>query len=526
MKYCTSCGAKIEDSSRFCTVCGAPVGDAAENAAQNSEAPKKAKKKFPLWIVIVLAAAILLGGAGYAAASKGVFTPAPVKFVDLADEAVAPVVETTAKIITGDETLFKSKQDGLNTDIIVFGDFPSTGEPTLDSIIKGASVTFQVNTGKDKDSLLGLKLNLDGSDVLTGFFKGTTDSLSLYLPELDDQYYTIEYAELVKIMEKYGLDAEQLELAAGAAGSLNGSIVDMETEEVEAILQKYVDIIYSAVNRDNTKKESGTCEYAVLDGSVKCTIVTFKPSEEDIDKVVNEFIDTLMDDDDLRGIIKAFCTKYAPDDAGSVMDGYENELKKLDSGREELVKEIAEAEPEFKISFDGKRIYSFTVLDKNGEGAGYESSGATIKERSDALVVFEADKAEALALNSYRLDGTKIIGKLDVNSEYAGAEVSADYEINLKYKSVLGIPYGEYDVTVDGEEYSLSVGAQDEGSVHEVRFKINGEDVDLDILTTDTESTVKEPSEKPEKITADNIEGIIGGMAMEALQILSEIYGG
>lgn len=529
MKYCTGCGAKLEDNSKFCTVCGTPVeaGFDAGPASYTDEEPiypVKKKKKFPLWLVIVLAAVVLVGAVGYFTVSRGVFTSAPAQFVEKTDEVVAPVVETVAKVITGDKSLLEAKTSDINTDIIVSGSFPSTGLSAADELLEGAAVTFQVNAQEGQDPLLGLKLSLGGSDVLSGFFKVGAESLGLCLPELDDQYYSIEYEDIPEILEKYGIDSEQLQLAAGTAEGLAGSLVDMDTEEVQAVLQKYVDIIYDAVNKDNTTRENGTVKYDVLDGDIKCTIITFKPSEDDIEKAVTRFVETLQDDDDLRDIIKALLEKYSPNDAKELMDEYDAEVKDMDKNIDDWVEEISDLELVFTIGCKGDRVYSFKVIDCDGNGLGYESDGLSIKERSDVLISYEDDDATAMVMNSYKLDGTKVVGELECDRAFAGTDFSADYEISLKDKSALNIPYGEYSFKVGGNRYTVEVGPDDDGSMHEISFKLNGEKVVLNVLSTDEESTIKEPTGKQKKITADNIEEVIGGMAAEAYEILSNIY--
>lgn len=55
--FCTKCGAKLEDNSRFCTDCGMAVGG--KSAQQTSApAPKLWKKTLPLWALLLVMLAI------------------------------------------------------------------------------------------------------------------------------------------------------------------------------------------------------------------------------------------------------------------------------------------------------------------------------------------------------------------------------------------------------------------------------------------------------------------------------------
>ena len=55
--FCTNCGTKLEDNSRFCTNCGAPTGN---TAVQPTSAPAPApKKKFPVALIVILAIVVV-----------------------------------------------------------------------------------------------------------------------------------------------------------------------------------------------------------------------------------------------------------------------------------------------------------------------------------------------------------------------------------------------------------------------------------------------------------------------------------
>ena len=119
MKFCTQCGAQLEDNSRFCTNCGTPVGQTQQAAPQeqswdnwnapqqpvpgyvpgNQQPPKKNKTGLIIGLVVGIVAVIVLAivflFAGKDEAPAPAYTEAPAIAAPAATEA--PVAEAPAE---------------------------------------------------------------------------------------------------------------------------------------------------------------------------------------------------------------------------------------------------------------------------------------------------------------------------------------------------------------------------------------------------------------------------------------------
>lgn len=532
MKYCIGCGSKLEDGVKFCTVCGQPV-ESAETAAVETavKKEKKVRKKFPAWIVIAVLAVVVLAAATFFAVKSGMFLSPDKQFVALHKEAVVnPTIEAASLTLSGKASEKAEEELGINTDVEITVE-QDIDEDVQEQYLDDSSVTLQINT-VEEEKLFGFELNLMGSDVLSGVVVIGEDFIGIQLPELDDEYYTIDFDDLAALLSQYaGVDEEQakqvLAVLSGEAASF-----DIDAEKVEAVAGKYAEIFFSMVTKDNVTREKKDLSLEGIGKKQKgCTVLTFKPTDKDIEKMLTTAAETFVDDDDLADIVEEILDTLG-DSAGYTMKDYEKLVDYVDENYEDDIEDIVEKIDDLDLywsaAIKGTRIYEIKVYSEEEEnGFSYESFGELTDSRIDAFIVYDEGDAEVVIQNSLKLKGKSVTGELEGNKEYfSNEDFSVSYTFDLTEKSGLKFPYCEVEGEIGDVRFELNVGKNGKtGSLHELVVKSNGQKIQITAVSTDEESSAAAPKGKGTSVTVDNFQEIVQGMAMEAMQIFSEIFG-
>ena len=557
MKYCTKCGAKLIEGAKFCTVCGNPVGQSAPEqnvqtsarvedpvpAAAAVPAAQPEKKKTRWGIIAAVIAAVLIIGIAAAVLIPKFTLDAPKKFVEMHRVIITPVVDLSAQTVTRDldrERSDKLKEySGIDTDFTVTVDI-DTGSYIVDDIISESSVTFKVKSDPEKP-LFGFILNLSGSDILSGTVVSERDRIGISLPELSDEYYQIRYEDLEDILLALGVDPEvDIQSIIGAAYSTE-SPLGVDSEQLKAIIDSYLDVFFSMVKKENTASSKEDVYLPGCKETIGCTVITFRPTAEDIKVMVRQLCDKLKDDAELRDIVGHIAEYAYMSDPGMaddfetsddyvkfILDSYDDTVRNLwDKNEKDIVAFADDAEENgicWKIAYKALRVHMISISDKDGNGFGYESVGNVLEQRTDLLARYDEQIASIIARSELKLSGKNAEGRITVNDLDEG-NAQADYSIDLSSKSGLRIPYGELRFSYGDIKADFNVKAEGSGSQHDIKFRNEDTEIKIGIFSTDKESTVKEPSQTPTRVTSDNIMSVIQGMYGKIMEIFINVYG-
>ena len=570
MNYCMNCGAKLTENAKFCMVCGSKVGetssaDPAVPASADPEAPVReviyptgspapavpastpgvpagGKKMFRWGVLIaILAAVLVLGGAAFWVFTSGVLEPAPERFVRMHRQLIDPVLDGVCEAVTVDrKDLSKDLkiEPYLDTDLTITAEI-ETGNSETDKMIRDSSVTMRMKTEEGEPGLFGFTLNLKGSDILNGTLVFDPDYIGVYLPELDDEYYRIQYSDLEKILEDAGVEFDLKDLT----GNLNAgkSPLSIDEKELRGIFDEYLDVFFSMVNKNNTKASKETLSLPATGEQVKCTVLTFHPSAKEVTDMARELLEKFADDDRIRKMVRsALEYSYSFDPSNSywysdadeyvdeMMEEYDKAVNNLWQDNRDAIEEFAEQVEEknicWKIAYKNDRIHWICLMDEEGNGLGYESAGNVVQERQDVLTEYQKGKAKKLVESAVKLSGKSAEGTLRIYRLDSG-DMRITYSIDLLNRSGLQIPYSELRVRYGDLDIRLKVGKEGKGSQHDLEMKIDGDTVKIGIYSSDTKSTVKAPKGSGTRVTIDNYEDIIEEMSDKIYELLYNIAG-
>ena len=554
MKYCTKCGAKLVDGAKFCTVCGNRVGTSvpAENVQAipvrrdpvSYESPAVKEKKKTRWgiLAVIIAAVAALAVAAVILVPR-VLLNAPKKFVELHRSILSPVVDISAKSLTGDlRSALPEKAgtlSGIDTDLTVTAEI-ETGNGMVDKIIKESSVILKVNQSDTERPLFGFLLNLSGSDILSGTIVAEKDKLGIYLPELSDDYYQVRLEDLDGILSSLGIDSEVDFEDILMSVNKKKSPLGADSEKLTSIIDSYLDVFFSMVNKENT---TASKEKLLLPGcgeTVRCTVITFQPSADEISEMVKQLCDKLKQDGELREIVKNlaeyvyivnpnFARQYASSDdyVDYVLESYDDTVRNLWTDNKDEIRSFAEdlekREVCWKIAYKGMRIHTISITDEDDNGIAYESVGNILERRTDMIVRYEDGNPETFAESALKVKGKTAEGEVRVYRLEDGTAVY-EFSADLANKSGLNIPYGEFSLKYGNNKFDMNVGGEKTGSAHDFKLRTEDNAIKIRILSTDKPSTVSVPVGPATRVTSQNVMGILMGIYSKLSEIAMNLF--
>lgn len=334
--FCTKCGNPIPDGAKFCTKCGAavdeafvrpaasdtpnPVGNAyADNAGFGESGeygggfraePEKKKKKFPFWIIGVVAAVVV------AVVALSIFTglgnffartfSSPEKYyhyiekqtvsdmaTDLAEiygSELRPVLDQEKKQTTSDISV------DLNDDAVKlletftgedFGWLKTVGISTTASHVGDQSeLNMALKFGKDQ--LLSYDLIFDEDDMM----------IYCRVPELSEDYFEIDAAELMDDVGYGYYDDDDLSEGFAMLEKLNDAAPDQKT--VETILTRYLTLALDQID----DVEKGQKKLSAQGVSANYTALTVTIDSDTLEDIINAVCDALEDDKDVKKLLE------------------------------------------------------------------------------------------------------------------------------------------------------------------------------------------------------------------------------
>ena len=567
MRICPNCGKSVDDDSRFCSSCGASISVPQATAQETVFCPNCGERipadsvfcpncGVSFWSAPAQDAQMPMTGQpagqqpygqppmgqqpygqppygqppyGQKPKSGSRLTP---RVIGIAAAVVAVIALAVAAImvipglfaspakqfLSYQEDLFMNELlSGLESGVNRYGSGSFSTDLTITASVDDSTIDYyladsSINLGIDlkKDSLVANgELVLMGSPVLSGTVTYDGGKFGFLLPQVDDTYYVMDLRQIVK-----NLTGEDIDFDALTKPEISG-------KQLRSLTQAYLDIVYAAVNDDNvTMEKDKTVRLSGLGGSFTGTVYTFTPTAEDIEDLLLRLADRLEKDNDLRDLLLQLMGVEA---AAQLADGYgryghsiEDELddalrkavEKLRDEAAQIGRQVESSGFTWTLAVEGKNVRQIRVSAQNGRSAFvYEAKGTQADKRTELIYSVSSGEKQDLVERSYSKKGNEYNGRITVNVSYRDS-VTVDYKFDRSKTSVFGIPYGEYRVSVPGENTTISLKVADgaKGGVdHIFSFRTSSyyydfSRVELTVNATDR-SSVKKPSQRPVDIS-------------------------
>jgi len=544
MKDCINCGEDVSNSEAFCDNCGESIengeipaedvneteenesedttetADAAEPAEESQSAPiaepvtaaqpmtapaAEPTPKKTLSTGLKLAIAGILGVIVLVSAAAAIFMSgtlaSPVeRFQEIQRMSI---VDPLADAMTA-----AGDPEDFSTDIIITAGVESNDwmMAMVSSIMEQFALELSLDLNYDTwDSMLGLSFTAFNEEFISTAIVYTNDSIGLYIPTLD-AYYVIDFDSLFGLLGDEFLAAFENQMA-------------WTGEEYGDLIRRYADIVLAAVHTDNLEYASETL--SLFDGreSVSATVYTFTPSEADLRNMLAALVQEVRDDE----VIFALFTQQQNMDLlewrgyGSVREYWDSYFADIDDAAiAEAAADLARGNFTWRTAVTGRQLLlqeiSFTA---SGEDVviryeGYAGSGGT---RTDWFT-FEFDGGFFSLQNELtERNGDAVVGSMTGYFRDGWTRGPAErvflitYDLDLGTESILGIPYGRYEMTGFDQGHSLFsfsfVVSAGSGGGSDHLLTVYGLEafgftsVTVNIHSTDEPSTIQRPTMSP-----------------------------
>ena len=511
MRNCPNCGNAVQDGCLFCTHCGEkleehPVGEGmpvqeavggeepvqnSVNAAQAASAgatlqenkEKKGGKPYFLIGVAAVFIAVLVGVLvlGKTVLSMGLFLSPKQKFLKYQADYFHEKLNDLDKL----EIFPLTKK---NITFTISGEV--RGNQEVAKYLEDSSIVMKTKTNPEKGSYqASLLFNLMGEDVLDAYGEYADGKLGLAFPSLEKKFYQ---GELQSILSN-SYDKE-IELPNFNKKKENRKLA-------EKLFKKYGSLLSEFFTEENFTVEKGSFTMSIYGEDFKekefeGTIYRFKPSAEDLERIVEKFADKLEKDED--------CAKLLIQSGLGIMIsnqidyyGFIDESRLSDfadwlrENAEELAEELEEKHIMWVLTMEGKEVRKIQIgtdLEDDGEfnlesgdRTFFECISGRYKKIRAELFGFGDVQGDQIGFdiwNVYKDNGKTLDGDCHLYVRgfryYAGVEYSVE---KGKKDKILALPYGEYDFSdalgYDGPRGKMTVTAGKKNST-DYEIKISG----------------------------------------------------
>lgn len=508
MKTCPNCGERLPDGVERCPNCHTEWNNPLEAPV------RKGPNRKLLIGGGVLAAVVLIGVVAAFALGGGGRSPEK-DFIRIQQELF------TDRMLDGLEK-------GL--DVLGSGKFDSdltlyawVDEPELNRLLENSALQLKIDLDRDRLILDG-RMIFQGSPILSGALTYDKGQVGFCLPEVDERYYVADLSKASSDLTGMDIDLSKLALP------------EISGKQWRALAQTYLDLVHTAVTRDNVRLEQGqSVEFQLLGGGFTGDVYTFTPAAGDIEEMLVKLAGHLRTDKELRKLVIGLMVPQALEAAfgEEIFDGADPEAE-LDRALVELADELeAEAASIGQEVEDSGFTWTLAVegrqarlirIESYGEALVYERAGSEAGGVEEALFGDEGGLIEPFLRHSYVKDGSVSRGTVTVDAGYGGS-MSMKYEIDESRKSPFGTPYGTYSYSYTPLDmaYSIQVadGAQG-GTDHIMTIEDCGYlfDAPFDTLALTLNATEKGTAQMPDGPVVD-----ITNYSQDELEALFETLG-
>lgn len=494
MKICPNCGNHSEDGAVFCTECGyaytgndassmpetpvqtyTPPQDAMPSpydtqAAGAAYAPQQKKSKLPLIIGAVAGVAVLALVIFFVVRAFGGKKTSN-EFIGIQEDFVAErfsvVRETAEKPVESIDVTVSAALEGR-------GDIADA----LSDVLDGSSVSFGMAMNGDLTNNR-ITLNLKGSNVAELFIAvdRAAREMSFSIPAVDGNRYVMDFETLIDLANEAGMGMSLSDVLEGT-----GAVADIDPEQfgddIRDVTDRYIAFLGTQITQDKLDVRSG--EKISLDEvgqDVTANVMVWQPTAEELEELFMALADMMEEDDTLMGVFDAMIEADAGGFAAQYRSGEDLILDLADNLRDrapDIADNMESAGFTWTVARDSKNNLCLISIEAEGGKIAYERyiDGKSVEE---ALYFSEGRAASYALYNEYEINGNKRTGKITVNTGYG--RVGVDYDIDISKKSVIGVPYGTYELDIRnlglGVGISLTVG-DGQGSATDHTFLVEG----------------------------------------------------
>ena len=504
-RFCPKCGESLEPEAQFCPNCGAPVSAPSTPAVPPTpphptipSAPKAGKKPISIHTIIgvcAVAVVLLVAVVGVRALLK-LFQGPGQQFASYQKDFLMEQGVDRLGDLAGAYNDFIH----LSTDLTLTAEVDNSD---INHYLKDSAIDLGLDLEPTRLLASG-KVNLMGSNILSGAVSYEDGVLSFAVPELDENVYTMDVSALAEQYNVSGLDALQ--------------IPEIPEDTLVKLGKYYLDIVLGAANKENVTIEDEKEVYlSYFDETLSGKTYVFTPSAEDLEEMFLKLADALEKDKDLRNFVlevigenRALVEQLTGlsnlDD--DLDDGINNLADQLRDNAEYMAQSLEDTDFTWTMGVSGGRVCLQTIEIENGDTIfAYESMGDEGKDgRQDVLYWEEYGSMVWTFYTDWsKKDGT-YSGELIVTTyDEQIFNVTFD-EVDLEKKSALMVPYGSYRFTINTlyngiYEVNLDVEKGEDGGTDHV-FTMNGlsdltygelDRVEVTLHTTDKDSTASLP---------------------------------
>ena len=513
-RFCPKCGESLEPEAQFCPNCGAPVSAPSAPAVPPTpsrpttpSAPKAGKKPISIHTIIGACAVVvvlLVAVVGVRALLK-LFQGPGQQFASYQKDFL---MEQGVDRL-GDWAEAYNNFVHLSTDLTLTAEVDN---PDINHYLEDSAIDLGLDLEPTRLLASG-KVNLMGSNILSGAVSYEDGVLSFAVPELDENVYTMDVSALAEQYNVSGLDALQ--------------IPEIPEETLVKLGKYYLDIVLGAANKENVTIEDDKEVYLrYFDETLSGKTYVFTPSAEDLEEMFLKLADALEKDKDLRN----FLMEVIGENRALVeqLTGLSNLDEELDDGintladqlrdnAEYMAQSLEDTDFTWTMGVSGGEVCLQLIQIGDGEMTlAYESKGDEEKDgRQDVLYCEEYGSMTWNLFANWEKKDDKYSGLLSMTSyEQQLFYVEFD-DVDFDTKSALMAAYGSYRITVDtgyNGTYSLDLDVEksENGGTDHI-LTMNGlseltygemDRIEVTLHTTDKDSTASLP--KGDKVDITN----------------------
>lgn len=406
--YCPSCGGRVEAGAEFCPNCGAAMP---KGGGKGPKVPMSKNAKVGILAAVCAAAVIALA----VFLLPKLFSSPAVDFVRIQAEFLA--VRALDPIQAALESGTASAPKSFSSDITVSA---SVDNSQIDEYLEDSSIQLRLDAKKDTVLADG-SLNLMGSTVLSGAATYEKGVLGFALPQVDNNYYTLDLAKFIE--EQTG---EKVDLGTAA-------LPELSVGEWFTLAKDYGGLLSKAVTKDNLTLERGReVRFDQLKGSFKGNVYTFKPKAEDIENMLLKLADKIEEDSTLRKLItdsglsltgsslalsRSYGYGYGYDamDADNIDEMLRNLADEIRDNAEDLADEIKSAKFTWTLATEGRQVRRIEIKAGGMVILGYECSGTESKGIEEVFYTESGYGNVITVEHEYTRKGGDVDGKIEIN---------------------------------------------------------------------------------------------------------------
>lgn len=326
--------------------------------------------------------------------------------------------------------------------------------------------------GSTKKNLMALNLygELNNEELVSLDFAGDFDQMALFarIPQLSEQYLGFSFGEL---LEKEEIDEEAFDIIKDV---MNNPASYLSPSELEKEINRYVSVWNKSVSKVKVEKKE---EIGIGDIDVKYTVATVKIDEKTAEKIGENFLEALKDDEIIKEIIVEKLALMDEEEYEKSFEDDEEEDIDIDEDEDFDLDEEDEDDKDEK-----EQIVSFsTYIDAKGVIRGFSLSDNS-DEKNDIRFIIGKDGKDVRG---------EFVAITDGNEQFS-AILTAD-ESKGSYDGSIDITVHDYDydfndddelVVSDDETTNISVEFEDFKIVDEEKCYVEG---DITLIIPDTD---------------------------------------